>query len=113
MSAHDQLKANGITPTIDAERAYRLGVIHGAHSVEQAQMLAKGAVEVAEFARRNDVDGLIAFANRDADRDAQHAFEVQEARRLGYAQAERELRNQHKPANRGKTSGKTEKPRYN
>jgi hypothetical protein len=25
MTAHDHLKANGITPTIDAERAYQLG----------------------------------------------------------------------------------------
>ena len=25
MSAHDRLNAKGITPTIDAERAYRLG----------------------------------------------------------------------------------------
>lgn len=25
MTAHDQLKANGITPTIDAEKAYKLG----------------------------------------------------------------------------------------
>ena len=26
MSAHDKLKAHGITPTRDAERAYRLGL---------------------------------------------------------------------------------------
>lgn len=59
MTPHDQLKANGITPTIDAERAYQLG-----YAVAMAQLMT-------------------------------------------------EPEDQHKAANRGNTTGKTTKPRYN
>ena len=35
MSAHDKLKAKGITPTIDAERAYRLGYAQAERELRQ------------------------------------------------------------------------------
>ena len=35
MSAHDKLRAKGITPTIDAERAYRLGYAQAERELRQ------------------------------------------------------------------------------
>ena len=40
MSAHDQLKAAGITPTIDAEKAYELG-----YAVAMTQLMTEAELQ--------------------------------------------------------------------
>lgn len=60
MSAHDKLKAEGITPTIDAERAYRLGYSQAEREIRQerdelAQKVARleqALTEIGLLARR-------------------------------------------------------------
>lgn len=50
MTAHDQLKAVGITPTIDAERAYQLG-----YAVAMSQLIIE-ADEDQQKAANADLD---------------------------------------------------------
>ncbi len=60
MSEHDRLSARGITPTIDAERAYRLGYAQGERELrsERDQLAQKVArleqilTEIGLMARR-------------------------------------------------------------
>ena len=44
MSAHDRLAAKGITPTIDAERAYRLGYAQAERELRQERDELAGKV---------------------------------------------------------------------
>lgn len=52
MSAHDQLKAAGITPTIDAERAYQLG-----YASAMTQLIVDAEKDTQDKAANADVEG--------------------------------------------------------
>lgn len=56
MSAHDKLKAVGITPTIDAEKAYQLGYAIAMNDLLQEMVLVTDESEAAKRDLRKTTD---------------------------------------------------------